>query len=112
MWTYSKLPWDARARALLHGRLEALDSLEREALVVRLANTLELHLDLAALYCSNAGVRRRAIEREGALIVNMAERLDVSRARGRYEAGVPGDARWHGAARAAPQERPDARLPP
>jgi (p)ppGpp synthase/HD superfamily hydrolase len=98
IWTYDKLPWDARARASLHGRLDALDSHERETLVLRLANTLELHLDLAALYCPNADVRRRMIEREGARIVSMAERL-----------GLPALA---GAMRQAFQETLDGTVPP
>jgi len=42
---------------------------------MHLTNTLELHLDLGALCCCNAEGYQQDIERHGALIIDMADKL-------------------------------------
>lgn len=77
IWAYQSLQWNWHTRPTLHARLDALVGTTREAVVMRLVNTLELHHDLAALYCENAEAQRQGIERQGGLMVEMATRLDL-----------------------------------
>ncbi len=77
LWAYTLLRWNGDTRPALRGRLDALGGPEREAVVLRLVNTLELQMDLGGLYCTSADGRRRAIERQGELMIDMAERLGV-----------------------------------
>jgi (p)ppGpp synthase/HD superfamily hydrolase len=72
---YTSLRWQADTIPKIHERLEALDSRERDVLLVRLANELEDHLDLGALYCADAARRRDHVSTSLHLCVDMAKRL-------------------------------------
>jgi len=72
---YTSLRWQADTIPKIHERLEALDSRERDVLLVRLANELEDHLDLGALYCADAARRRDRVSASLHLCVDMAKRL-------------------------------------
>jgi (p)ppGpp synthase/HD superfamily hydrolase len=72
---YTRLRWQADTIPKIHERLEAMDSRERDVLLVRLANELEDHLDLGALYCADAGRRRDQASASLDLCVDMARRL-------------------------------------
>jgi (p)ppGpp synthase/HD superfamily hydrolase len=72
---YTSLRWQADTIPKIHERLEALDSRGRDVLLVRLANELEDHLDLGALYCADAARRRDQASASLHLCVDMAKRL-------------------------------------
>jgi len=63
---------------VLHERFEELDALDRTVLLIRLANELEHHLDLGALYFPGERQQKghqRYMKAYGPLLVRMAERL-------------------------------------
>lgn len=72
---YTNLRLSSQVLPSLRDRLEGLDAMDREVLLMRLSDTLEDHLDLGILYCSNAEVRQRFTERHGPTLVDMAGRL-------------------------------------
>lgn len=72
---YSSLRLSSQAIPILRDRLDGLDAMDRDVLLMRLSDTLEDHLDLGILYCSNAEVRQRFTERHGPTLVDMAGRL-------------------------------------
>jgi (p)ppGpp synthase/HD superfamily hydrolase len=82
---YSALEWSAPALPGLRDRLGALGAADREVVLIRLANELDDHLDLAALYCANADARRRQIDSGLRLSVVIAEELGCSELAARLE---------------------------
>jgi hypothetical protein len=72
---YSTLSWNRQTIPAIHNGLEVLSPIDREVLLMRLANTLELYLDLGALCCCNAEGYQQGIERHGALIIDMADKV-------------------------------------
>ena len=72
---YTSLKWQADTIPKIHERLDALNSRERDVLLVRLANELEDQLDLGALYCADAARRRDQVRGCLHLCVDMAKRL-------------------------------------
>jgi hypothetical protein len=72
---YAALEWNARTLPALHARLPALSAADRDVVLIRLANELDDHLDLAALYCANAEDRRRKIGADLRLVVEIAKEL-------------------------------------
>jgi len=76
--SYTRLPWGAEHLPGLLEKAGSADGRLRDVLVLRLANELEEHLDLAPLYCPNAAERRAWAEANGSLCVQMAERLDLA----------------------------------
>jgi (p)ppGpp synthase/HD superfamily hydrolase len=75
---YTSLPWGAEHLPGLVEKAGAADGALREVLVLRLANELEEHLDLGALYCPNAVQRRAWVAANGSLCVQMADRLGLA----------------------------------
>jgi (p)ppGpp synthase/HD superfamily hydrolase len=58
---YTDLEWSTAALPDLRARLPKMSPTDREVVLIRLANELDDHLDLEALYCGNAEARRRRI---------------------------------------------------
>jgi (p)ppGpp synthase/HD superfamily hydrolase len=58
---YDALEWNARALPGLRARLPAMAPVDREVVLMRLANELDDHLDLAVLYYPNADGRQGRI---------------------------------------------------
>jgi (p)ppGpp synthase/HD superfamily hydrolase len=56
---YDALPWNAGTLPGLRAALHGFGSLEREVVLIRLANELDDHLDLAMLYHADADERQR-----------------------------------------------------
>lgn len=54
---YGQMRWDPTSIARLAERIDALSAPERETVVLRLANELEDHLDLAMSYCAGSRAR-------------------------------------------------------
>ncbi len=72
---YTALHWTGQTISTVGDHIDALDPIDREVLLMRLANTLELYLDLGALCCYNAENYQRGIENRGPLIIDMADQL-------------------------------------
>lgn len=73
---YDALPWGAKYITGYHQRAGALSGLERDVLLMRLANELEEYLDLGILYF---GDKRRQqtdyLNDDGRMVIEMAESL-------------------------------------
>jgi (p)ppGpp synthase/HD superfamily hydrolase len=54
--SYSELRWDQQVARSLYDKLDSLSQLEREVVLIRLANELEDYLDLGILFC---GIKKR-----------------------------------------------------
>lgn len=77
LFRYAQFRWNPEARRSLAARLaagEAFSTPDRELVLMRLANTLEDHLDGGMLY-SAKGQRRRTTDEDMALTVELADRL-------------------------------------
>lgn len=57
---YTSFEWNEKTIPVIRQSVERMNALEREVLLMRLANELEDHLDLGILYCRNADERRRS----------------------------------------------------
>jgi (p)ppGpp synthase/HD superfamily hydrolase len=79
---YHRLLWTPKKMLALQDGVDELSSMERDVLLIRLANELEHHLDLGALYFARNETERkghqRHIGRHGPLMVTMAEKLGQS----------------------------------
>jgi (p)ppGpp synthase/HD superfamily hydrolase len=74
---YTRLTWMPNTIPGIRARLDAMSPLERDVLLVRLANELEDHLDLGILYPADHERRRAFMETDLPATVEMAERLGV-----------------------------------
>jgi (p)ppGpp synthase/HD superfamily hydrolase len=72
---YTRLLWSSRTIPEIRARLDTMTPVERDVLLVRLANELEDHLDLGILYHGDAQRRREFMEANLPAAVEMAERL-------------------------------------
>ena len=72
---YATLEWNVRTLPALRARLPAMSPADRDVVLMRLANELDDHLDLDALYCANAEDRRRNIAAGLRLVVEIAKDL-------------------------------------
>lgn len=78
---YDKLLFGAQTITTLHDNLDSLDRVDRYVLVMRLANELEHHLDLGALYFPDERQQKghqQYIKDYGPKLVKMAEKLRVT----------------------------------
>jgi (p)ppGpp synthase/HD superfamily hydrolase len=73
---YTALRWTGQTIPAVRDRIESLGPIDREVLLMRLANTLELHLDLGTLWCGNAEGQQEVVKRDGALVIGIADKLD------------------------------------
>ena len=72
---YTALRWAPATIPAIRARLDAMTGLERDVLLVRLANELEDHLDLGILYPGDVPRRLRFMREDLPAAVEMAERL-------------------------------------
>ncbi len=72
---YTFLKWNRTTIPLIYRRINRLESVERDVLLIRLANELEDHLDVGVLYCGNFEYRREYIKSSLYLSVDMARQL-------------------------------------
>jgi (p)ppGpp synthase/HD superfamily hydrolase len=72
---YTSFRWNSQTIPAIRGRLDTFSPIERDVVLMRLANELEDNLNLGALYCSDADSRKRFIERCGPIMVDMADKL-------------------------------------
>jgi (p)ppGpp synthase/HD superfamily hydrolase len=69
---YELLPWDPETLPVLRDTLDELSLIDRDVLLIRLANDFEHNLDFGSLYRDNW---REYIQRVGPAMVSMAEKL-------------------------------------
>jgi (p)ppGpp synthase/HD superfamily hydrolase len=74
---YTAFDWNRNTIPGILQRVTALSSLERDVLVIRLANELEDHLDYGVLYCGNGEKRRDYIRSPLNQSVEMARKLGL-----------------------------------
>ena len=72
---YAALPWNRKTIPIIHERIDALEPMDRDVVLLRLANKLEDLSDLGPLYCFSAENKRRTYLRQGPLMIGIAERL-------------------------------------
>lgn len=72
---YERMPWDPKILPMLRGTIDKLSSIDRDVLLMRLANDLEHNLDLGSLYRDDW---RAYIQRAGPDMVSIAEKLGFS----------------------------------
>jgi (p)ppGpp synthase/HD superfamily hydrolase len=72
---YTAFRWARATIPAIRARLAAMTALERDVLLIRLANELEDHLDLGILYSGDAPRRLRFIREDLPAAVEMARRL-------------------------------------
>ncbi len=70
---YRSLRWNTQTIPALYGRIDALDQIDKNLILMKLANELEHHLDLELLYYRNT--ERQRLIRYGDLMIQMAEKL-------------------------------------
>ena len=72
---YTAFRWARATIPAIRARLDAMTALERDVLLIRLANELEDHLDLGILYSGDAPRRLRFMREDLPAAVEMARRL-------------------------------------
>jgi hypothetical protein len=79
---YERLLWAPQSIPVIHGTLDGLSPVDRDVLLMRLANELEHELDLGGLYFARSekeqSRHQRDIERHGPILMEMSERLGIS----------------------------------
>jgi (p)ppGpp synthase/HD superfamily hydrolase len=79
---YDRLLWNLERILILRGALDELDPIDRNVLLMRLANELEHNLDLGVLYFFRSEKQQKwhqgDIERYGPIMRDMSERLGFS----------------------------------
>jgi (p)ppGpp synthase/HD superfamily hydrolase len=75
VYGYTQLDWSAPGIAALRDRLPRLDRGERDVVLMRLADQLDIFGTRDALYCDNAGKRRAYARDVGATVVALADGL-------------------------------------
>lgn len=71
---YTQFKWNANRISWVHKSLDDLEPIDRDVLLIRLANELEEHLDLGLLYCTKAKQNKYS-NHNSQLIVEIAEKL-------------------------------------
>jgi (p)ppGpp synthase/HD superfamily hydrolase len=79
IWRYTHFDWNRNTIPAIRERVTSLSSIEREILIIRLANELEDHLDCGVLYCGNGEQRRDYIRSP------LNQSVDMARALGQTE---------------------------
>jgi (p)ppGpp synthase/HD superfamily hydrolase len=72
---YTALRWNSRTIQPVYDRFHSLAPMDRDVLLIRLANELDDLRDLGVLYCLQAESKRRRYLRFGPTLVEMAEKL-------------------------------------
>jgi hypothetical protein len=75
---YTRFDWNKNTIPAIRERVATLTSIERDVLVIRLANELEDHLDFGVLYCGNGEKRREYIRSPLNQSVDMARTLGLT----------------------------------
>ena len=83
---YTRFDWNKNTIPSIRERVGELSAIERDVLVIRLANELEDHLDFGVLYCGNGETRRDYIRSPLNQSVDMANKLGLTELASELEA--------------------------
>ncbi len=72
---YTSFPWNSKSMPETHDGIDGLGPMDRNVLLMRLANQLEDYLDLGILYCPNADSRKKSLHRRAPFVAEMAKKL-------------------------------------
>lgn len=72
---YTALKWNSQTIELICNNFDSLNRVDRNVLLIRIANELDDNIDLGALYCPDAERRKAYISRWGDEITTLAEKL-------------------------------------
>ena len=72
---YTRLRWNRRTIPAIYDEFQTFGPIDRDVLLMRLANELEDLQELDVLYCFHAEGRRRHTMRFGPLMIDMAQKL-------------------------------------
>ncbi|MGH7834256.1 MAG: hypothetical protein ACREQK_11470, partial [Candidatus Binatia bacterium] len=72
---YTALRWNSRTIQPVYDSFHSLAPMDRDVLLIRLANELDDLCDLGVLYCLKADSKRHYYLRFGPMLVEMAEKL-------------------------------------
>jgi (p)ppGpp synthase/HD superfamily hydrolase len=83
---YADLRWDLANIQTVHAKLDDLEGIDRDIILIRLANELEDLLDRGLAYCSPTEYRTRHRQAAGQLILEIAKKIGVLRLAAELEA--------------------------
>jgi (p)ppGpp synthase/HD superfamily hydrolase len=83
---YAELVWNLANMQTVYAKLDELDGIDRDVILIRLANELEDLLDRGSLYCATAEHRTRHRQTVGQLILDIAKSTGVTRLTAELEA--------------------------
>ena len=75
VYRFSSLGWNSQTIPIIRDGLDALDATDRNVVLINLANDLEYLLDLGILYRGNNEGILRHINRDGQIMVEVADKL-------------------------------------
>lgn len=73
---YATLRWNTQAIPALRDRIDGLDQIDKNVILMKLANELEHYLDLELLYYGDSETQR--LMQHGHIMIGMAEKLGLS----------------------------------
>jgi len=76
VYGFANLEWNRKTRSVILERMNELDTIERNVMLLRIVNELDENLDLGILYSRNTEVHRKFIMQEGPLLIKMVKKLD------------------------------------
>ena len=85
---YTSRPWNVQSIRALAAEASTLSPLDRQVVIVRLANEVDDHLNSGVLYCANGPERRDFIERSRDSLLAIAETLGQTDLRGILERAI------------------------
>lgn len=77
VYRFRGMPWRLEAAREMLSRLDRLERIDRDVLLLQLANDLDNASHGSLLYCADADRRREQLLRKGPLLVEIADRLGV-----------------------------------
>ncbi len=75
VYRYAAQRWNSKNIITIRDRLDKLDQIDRDVLLIRLADQLEDSLDLGILYCSNYKSRQKFFQDVGPILLEMAHKI-------------------------------------
>ena len=83
---YADLVWNLANIQTVYAKLDELDGIDRDVILIRLANELEDLLDRGLVYCASAEHRTRHRQTVGQLILDIAKNIGLTRLTAELEA--------------------------
>lgn len=72
---YAALKWNSQNILAIRDRLDKLDRIDRDVLLIRLADQLEDNLDLSIIYCPNCKSRQKFFQEMGSIMIEMSQKI-------------------------------------